>query len=136
MPAEFIRLPARIKNGTASNGNESMPLTIRWITTKSGTRPVAITKISDEPAIAMATGMPDPISTRNSSLKLAGLIECPSRCALRQLRLFEHRSLSTPVRDCHINRAPSHQCETHEHNAVNQPDRKVDHRHLLSSDAH
>ena len=29
MPPTSIRLPARIKNGTASKGNESMPLTIR-----------------------------------------------------------------------------------------------------------
>jgi hypothetical protein len=43
MPAEFIRFPARMKNGTASNGNESRPPTIRWITTKSGTLPETIT---------------------------------------------------------------------------------------------
>src|SRR5918993_1728070 len=136
MPAEFIRFPARMKNGTASSGNESMPLTIRWMTTKSGTRPVAITKISDEPAIAIATGMPDPISARNNSLKLAGLIECFSRCTLRKLRLLKHRGFSTPVCDSHVDRAPCHQCETYEHDAINKPDRQINHRHLLSTDAH
>jgi hypothetical protein len=43
MPAEFIRLPARMKNGTASRGNESSPPTMRWITTKSGMLPDTIT---------------------------------------------------------------------------------------------
>jgi len=33
MPAEFIRLPAMMKNGTASSGKLSMPLTMRCITT-------------------------------------------------------------------------------------------------------
>ena len=64
-----------MKNGTASSGNESMPFTIRWMTTKSGTVPVAITKISDEPAIAIATGIPVPISARKSSLNAPGLTE-------------------------------------------------------------
>ena len=84
MPAEFIRLPARMKNGTASSGNESMPFTMRWITTKSGTVPVAITKISDDPAIAMATGIPEPIRPRNSSLNAPGLTsDFPSRLSTR-----------------------------------------------------
>jgi hypothetical protein len=36
IPAEFIRLPARMKNGTASSGNESMPPAMRCRITKSG----------------------------------------------------------------------------------------------------
>ncbi len=43
IPAEFIRFPARIKKGTASKGNESMPPYMRWMTTKSGTVPEIIT---------------------------------------------------------------------------------------------
>jgi hypothetical protein len=39
MPALFIRLPARMKNGTASSGKLSMPLTIRWMTTNGGRLP-------------------------------------------------------------------------------------------------
>ncbi len=58
MPAVFIRLPARMKNGTASSGNESTPLTIRCATTASGTEPVTMMKIAEEPASAIATGIP------------------------------------------------------------------------------
>jgi len=36
MPAEFIRLPARMKNGTASSGKLSMPPAMRCRITKSG----------------------------------------------------------------------------------------------------
>ena len=39
MPALFIRLPARMKNGTASSGKLSMPLIIRWTTTIGGEVP-------------------------------------------------------------------------------------------------
>ncbi len=39
MPALFIRLPARMKNGTASSGKLSMPPTMRWITTNGGKSP-------------------------------------------------------------------------------------------------
>jgi hypothetical protein len=39
MPALFIRLPARMKKGTASSGKLSMPLTMRWMTTKGGRLP-------------------------------------------------------------------------------------------------
>jgi len=40
MPALFIRLPARMKNGTASSGKLSMPLIIRCTTTIGGVLPV------------------------------------------------------------------------------------------------
>ncbi len=43
IPAEFMRLPARMKNGTARSGKESSPPTMRWITTKSGMLPETIT---------------------------------------------------------------------------------------------
>ena len=43
MPAEFIRLPAKMKNGTASSGKLSTPPYMRWITTKSGMVPDSIT---------------------------------------------------------------------------------------------
>ena len=36
-PAAFMRFPARMKNGIASRGKLSTPLTMRWITAKSGT---------------------------------------------------------------------------------------------------
>ncbi len=40
MPALFIRLPARMKKGTASSGKLSMPPIMRWTTTKGGTSPL------------------------------------------------------------------------------------------------
>ena len=40
MPALFIRLPARMKKGTASKGKLSMPLTMRCTTTKGGRLPL------------------------------------------------------------------------------------------------
>ena len=43
MPALFIRLPARMKNGTASSGKLSMPATMRWMTTNDGVSPVQAT---------------------------------------------------------------------------------------------
>ena len=39
-PAMFIRLPARMKNGTASSGKLSTPAIMRWATITSGTMPV------------------------------------------------------------------------------------------------
>jgi len=41
MPALFIRLPAKMKNGTASSGKLSMPLIMRWTTTNGGISPVS-----------------------------------------------------------------------------------------------
>jgi hypothetical protein len=64
MPAEFIRLPAQMKKGTASSGNESTPPYMRWITTKSGMVPEYITYTSEATAIAMATGRPVTMSAR------------------------------------------------------------------------
>ena len=71
MPAVFMRLPARMKNGTASNGNESTPLIMRWITTSSGTLPSRNRKMMDEPASAMATGNPTAIMPNNATKRTA-----------------------------------------------------------------
>jgi hypothetical protein len=43
MPAEFIRLPAMMKKGMASRGNESMPPIIRCRTTRWGCTPSSMT---------------------------------------------------------------------------------------------
>ena len=43
IPPTFIRLPARMKKGTASSGKLSMPPIMRWMTTKGGVLPLAIT---------------------------------------------------------------------------------------------
>jgi len=38
-PAMFIRLPARMKNGTASRGKLSTPAIMRWASVTSGVMP-------------------------------------------------------------------------------------------------
>ena len=40
MPAEFIRLPAKMKKGTASSGKLSTPPTIRCTTVMGGIEPL------------------------------------------------------------------------------------------------
>ena len=60
MPALFIRLPARMKNGTASSGKLSMPPIMRCTTGEGGRSPLTRMYTSDAPAMAMATGMPLP----------------------------------------------------------------------------
>ncbi len=73
MPAWFIRLPAMMKNGTASSGKLSMPLIIRWTTTNGGRLPVSRIYTSAEPAMAMATGAPAAMNARNEPSR-AGVI--------------------------------------------------------------
>src|SRR6188768_1904198 len=70
MPALFIRLPARMKKGTASSGKLSMPLTMRWMTTKGGRLPLKRMNSSEAPAMAIATGMPPAMSARNRILSM------------------------------------------------------------------
>ena len=41
MPVAFIRLPARMKNGTASRGKLCVAVTIFWTATVSGMVPVS-----------------------------------------------------------------------------------------------
>ncbi|KAG1438759.1 hypothetical protein G6F57_019708 [Rhizopus arrhizus] len=60
----FIRLPARIKTGTASSGNDSTPAIMRCATTTSGTLPEIKTNNSDAPAMDTATGRPRIINSR------------------------------------------------------------------------
>ena len=58
MPVEFIKLPAKMKNGTASNGKLCVAVTIFWMATVGGMVPVS-TKTGIEASIrANATGMP------------------------------------------------------------------------------
>jgi hypothetical protein len=75
IPAVFMRLPARIKNGTASSGNESTPFIMRWATTISGTVPKKMMKRAEDPARAIATGTPIAIMP-NSSTKRMTMSKC------------------------------------------------------------
>ena len=69
IPAEFIRFPARMKKGMASSGKLSTPLTIRWMTTKSGTEPDISTQTIELPASAIPTGTPI-INIENSTTSI------------------------------------------------------------------
>ncbi len=72
MPAEFIRLPARMKNGTAISGKELMPLTM-LARTMIGGMPLVATKASDDSASEIATGTP--ITMRTSSSRIMTRID-------------------------------------------------------------
>jgi hypothetical protein len=67
IPAVFIKLPAKMKNGTASKGKLSTPLIMRCATTMGGGEPLEMMKIAEDPASAMATGMPKTSMTANDT---------------------------------------------------------------------
>src|SRR5258708_1195616 len=135
MPAEFIRLPARMKKGTARSGNESSPPTRRGLTGGVGRRRATIAEPSDAPAMAIATGRPEAMSPRNISLKVPGPIRISlSFHLVRKFGLFEHRISPLPVVDAHADGAPGHEHEAEGDEAVKDADRPVDDRHALAAD--
>src|SRR5678815_1881310 len=97
MPALFIRLPARMKNGTASSGKLSIPLTMRWTTTNGGGLPEITTYASEAPAIAMATGRPLLMKSRKKTLSI--------RLAVgeRRHRTLEDAVAAPPMDQRHLN---------------------------------
>src|SRR6476661_6768338 len=110
MPALFIRLPARMKNGTASSGKLSMPLTIRWITTKPGRVPAHQMYSSEDPAMAIATGRPLLMSSRKMILSMLVLVVGASGCARHAivhggLRPFQDRIAAPAMGQEHLHRA-------------------------------
>src|SRR6478735_5048143 len=143
MPALFIRLPAMMKNGTASSGKLSMPLIIRCTTTNGGMSPVSRMYTSADAAMAMATGTPVDIIARNETSR-AGVIGrvLPRRGAWR-MRRSRHRLLdgdlgaleqavaAAPVLDGHLRCAHRAQREAGAADAVHQVHRQVDDRHLV-----
>ena len=66
MPPVFISAPARMKNGTASSGKESTPVTKRWAITSSGISSSIVTAIAPVRPIATATGAP--IASRTTKM--------------------------------------------------------------------
>src|SRR3954471_459920 len=102
MPALFIRLPARMKKGTASSGKLSMPLTMRWITTNGGRPPLSRMNSSEAPAMAMATGMPPAIRERNRILSMGSAV------VHRRFGTFEHGVAALEVGAHHERRAHGH----------------------------
>src|SRR5512134_2855050 len=105
IPAEFIRLPARMKNGTASSGKLSTPPTIRWITVSGGMLPDIQMYASAASAIAIAIGKPVAIAARNPpnrTLFIAG----PSRAGLVLAGALQHAPPLHPMAPRHLHRAP------------------------------
>src|SRR5207302_929456 len=130
-PAMFMRLPARMKNGTASSGKLSTPAIMRCASVTSGVMPVTRMYTSDDTAMASATGRPSSISSRNppssSSIALPfRSVECPGA--------LQDRITPSPVLDRDLDRARKHQCEAKQHGVINKTLLKLDRRHPLVAD--
>src|SRR4029077_10772983 len=130
-PAMFIRLPARMKNGTASSGKLSTPAIMRCASVTSGVIPVTRMYTSDDTAIASATGRPISISSRNppSSSSMASAfrsVECAGA--------LQDRIAPPPVFDRDLDRAYEHQHEAEQHGVIDEAFLKLDRRHPLVAD--
>src|SRR6266480_4561871 len=142
MPAWFIRLPAMMKNGTASSGKLSMPLIIRWTTTNGGRSPVSRMYTRAEPAMAMATGTPAAMNPRNEPSR-AGVMACPplqlptSSAAASYLTVqrgfgsLEHAEALPPVDDEDLNGPCAGTREPEHADRVHGIHRQLDDRHLV-----
>src|SRR4051812_29931929 len=126
MPAEFMRLPAQMKNGTARSGNESTPPYIRWMTTKSGIVPEYMTKASEATAIAMATGNPLTISARKPASRLE-----PISGRRAEVGPLENAVAFPPVAPRPLQRTKDHEEEAKLHRAEPPAHGELDNRHGL-----
>src|SRR5678816_4263277 len=122
MPALFIRLPARMKKGTASSGKLSMPLTIRWMTTNGGRLPETRMYTSDAPAMAIATGRPLLMKSRKMIFSMGAGSGLDQRCH----GPLEHAVAAPPVDARHLEGAKGHRREAEQDDAVDQVHRRVD----------
>src|SRR6478735_9259521 len=130
-PAMFIRLPARMKNGTASSGKLSTPAIIRCASVTSGVMPVTRMYTSDDTAMASATGRPSSISSKNppssSSIALPfRSVECTGA--------LQDGVAPPPVLDRDLDRAGKHQREAEQHGVIDKAFWKLDRRHPLVAD--
>src|SRR3954451_7854146 len=127
----FIRLPARMKNGTASSGKLSTPAIMRCARVTSGVMPVTRIYSSDELAMASATGRPSSIRMRKapSNSNIASTfraVECAGA--------LQDRIAAPPVLDRDLHTAHEHQNETEQHDVIHEALRKLDRRHPLVGD--
>src|SRR5258708_26558273 len=127
-PAMFMRWPARMKNGTASNGKLSTPAIMRCASVTSGVIPVTRIYSSDELAIASATGRPSSIRMRkapssNSIGSTLRSVECAGA--------LQDRIAAPPVLDRDLNRSREHHDEAEQHDVVDEALREFDRRHPL-----
>src|ERR1700716_1683968 len=130
-PAMCIKLPARMKNGTASNGKLSTPAIMRCASVTSGVMPVTRIYNSEDAAIASATGRPSSIRIRNpprsSSIALPfRSVECAGA--------LQDRIAPPPVLDRDLDRAAEHQHEAEQHGVIDKTLLKLDRRHPLIAD--
>src|ERR1700712_1053081 len=130
-PAMFIRLPARMKNGTASSGKLSTPAIMRCASVTSGVMPVTRIYTSDDVAIDSATGRPSSIRSKNppSSSSMASAFRSVERAGALQYRIT-----APPVFDRDLDRAAEHQHEAEQHRVVDKTFFDLDGRHPLRAD--
>src|SRR3954462_13999876 len=116
-PAMFIRLPARMKKGTASSGKLSTPAIMRCASVTSGVMPVTRIYTSDDAAIDSATGRPSSIRSRNPPSSSS--IALPFR-SVERARAFQYRIAAPPVLDRDLDRAAEHQHEAEQHRVIDK----------------
>src|SRR5882762_3732998 len=125
-PAMFMRLPARMKNGTASNGKLSTPAIMRCASVTSGVMPVTRMYSSDDVAIASATGRPSSIRMRKApSSSSIGSILRSVECA----GALQDRITAPPVLDGDLDRSREHHDKAEQHDVIDEAFWKFDRRH-------
>src|SRR3954466_10581721 len=125
-PAMFIRLPARMKNGTASSGKLSTPAIMRCASVTSGVMPVTRIYSSDDTAIDSATGRPTSISTRNAPSSSS--IDLAFR-SVERAGALQYRIAAPPVFDRDLDRTAEHQHEAEQHHVIDEAFFDLDRRH-------
>src|SRR5437868_3039139 len=130
-PAMFMRLPAKMKNGTASSGKLSTPAIMRCASVTSGVMPVTRMYSSDDVAIASATGRPSSIRSRNpprsSSIALAFR-------SVERAGALQYRIAAPPVLHRDLDRTAEHQDETEQHGVIDKTFLELDGRHPFVAD--
>src|SRR5260221_2592065 len=116
-PAMFMRLPARMKKGTASSGKLSTPAIMRCASVTSGVMRVTRMYNGDEAAIASATGSPSTISIRNPPSSSS--IGSPFR-SVECAGALQDRIAAPPVLDRDLDRAAKHQDEAEQHGVIDK----------------
>src|SRR3954453_22157447 len=130
-PAMFMRLPARMKNGTARSGKLSTPAIMRCASVTSGVMPVTRIYSSDEVAMASATGSPSSIRIRKAPSKsnialTFRAVECAGA--------LQDGIAPPPILDRDLHTAREHQNEPEQHGIIDETLGKLDRRHPLVGD--
>src|SRR3954451_16560719 len=120
IPAEFIRLPARMKNGTASSGKLSRPPAMRCRMTKSGMPAMKWVWSSEENASAMNTGMPASKVAKKTKIRI-GIVQPSIR-----VNLFDDFRRPAPAL---TSIAPDHLDLPRQHHEAAEADDGVDDAH-------